>query len=230
MMAELLAVFLTGFLTTFHCIGMCGPLVLAYSLHLPKYVDYKPGMHNLLPVLHHLSYHIGRLTTYGLLGGTAGWLADRILALELIRRSQLNVLPAAGLVMIFMGLAIMGILPFPERYILGGFVVKKLGRGSISGLIKSAGVGKKLLLGLIMGFLPCMPLYAIIVRAMATASFLKGFAMMLAFGLGTMPGLLFLGIFASLAGIKTRIFSRWLMGLSIIFMGGMLLHKGIGLR
>lgn len=229
-MAELLAVFLTGFLTTFHCIGMCGPLVLAYSLHLPKHVGDKPEMHNLLPVLHHLSYHLGRLTTYGLLGGTAGWLADRILALELMRGSRISVLLVAGAVMIFMGLAITGILPFPERYVSGGFVVKKLGRGSISGLIRSAGVGKKLLLGMIMGFLPCMPLYAIIARAMATGSFLKGFAVMLAFGLGTMPGLLFLGIFASLAGIKTRIFSRWLMGLSIIFMGSILLYNGFGLR
>ncbi len=81
-----------------------------------------------------------------------------------------------------------------------------------------------------MGFVPCAPLYAIVFRAMATASFLKGIIVMVIFGLGTLPGLIFLGTFASLAGMKTRILSRWLMSLSIIFMGAFLVHRGFALR
>jgi len=226
-MPEILAVFLTGFLTSFHCIGMCGPLVLAYSLHLPRPSADASGSYNLAPVVHHLAYHLGRMTTYGLLGGTAGWLADRIVALEVIHTSRFGVSLVGGGAMIAMGLAIIGVLPFPERWISGGFVAQKLSRGLISKLITSSGVGKKIALGLAMGFLPCMPLYAVIVRAMATASFWKGFTVMFVFGLGTMPTLLFLGVFASLAGMKTRIFSRWLMGLSIIFMGAILVYKGV---
>ncbi|MBW2307679.1 MAG: sulfite exporter TauE/SafE family protein [Deltaproteobacteria bacterium] len=229
-MLDILAVFLTGLLTSFHCIGMCGPIIVAYSLHLTKPSSREARINAFLPVLHHLTFHAGRLTTYGAMGGAAGWLADRVLALEVIHISQFTFLRIGGVVMILMGLAIMGILPIPERYISGVFALNKLGGCSISKLIASAGVGKKWLLGLCMGFLPCVPLYAVLVRAMATASFVKGFGLMVSFGLGTLPALLFLGIFASLAGMRARILSRWLMGLSILFMGAFLVHKGLAVR
>ena len=67
--------FLSGFLGSLgHCLGMCGPLVMAYSLHI------RPGdPSRQLPlkaiwaggIAHHLAFHAGRILTYGLLGALA---------------------------------------------------------------------------------------------------------------------------------------------------------------
>lgn len=49
------------------------------------------------------------------------------------------------------------------------------------------------LLGLIFGFLPCGLSFAAFSRALPSGGFLEGGTMLFAFGLGTLPGLLFLG-------------------------------------
>ena len=61
--ALLLAYFTTGFTIGFgHCIGMCGPLVVSFSLRLKD--------RNIL--IPQLLYHSGRILTYSLLGGIMG--------------------------------------------------------------------------------------------------------------------------------------------------------------
>jgi len=51
-------------------------------------------------------------------------------------------------------------------------------------------------LGLLWGWLPCGLVYSVLVAALATGSALEGGALMLAFGLGTLPALLAMGMAA----------------------------------
>ena len=73
MTIDFLAPFLIGLLGA--CmLGMCGPLVMAYSLHIknPKNLAVGLSVFSLgKGFLHHLAYHLGRLTTYGILGALA---------------------------------------------------------------------------------------------------------------------------------------------------------------
>ena len=70
-MREFFFPFTVGFLGSLHCLSMCGPLVLAYSLQTRDTRDIAAGQaRHPLPsgLLHHLAFHAGRLFTYGLLG------------------------------------------------------------------------------------------------------------------------------------------------------------------
>ncbi len=73
-MFDLFAPLIIGFVGSLHCLGMCGPLVMAYSLHVGKPGDLRPTEAPSLwlnGLAHHLSFHLGRLFTYGLLGTLA---------------------------------------------------------------------------------------------------------------------------------------------------------------
>ena len=74
MTIDFLAPFLIGLFGSLHCLGMCGPLVMAYSLHIKNPETQAAGL-SPSPwgkgFLHHLAYHLGRLTTYGILGALA---------------------------------------------------------------------------------------------------------------------------------------------------------------
>ena len=56
---DLISLFLLGFLGTGHCIGMCGPLVIAFPARSAKFGS-------------HLFYHLGRILTYVIIGCVMG--------------------------------------------------------------------------------------------------------------------------------------------------------------
>ena len=70
MIIDLLWAFLTGLAGSLHCLGMCGPLVIAYSLNLAP-ASTKTGR-SARPwassLVHHAAYQGGRIGAYGLLG------------------------------------------------------------------------------------------------------------------------------------------------------------------
>ena len=90
-----LSAFLLGFFGSVHCMGMCGGIVGALSLN----------KHNSLAF--HLSYHLGRISTYALLGLVVGfvglWLSSSHTTVGLVLRSM------AGVLLILMGIYILGI-------------------------------------------------------------------------------------------------------------------------
>ena len=59
---ELGLVFLLGLVSSLHCVQMCGPIVLAFSLPLPRPEALRA----------HLRYNAGRILTYAALGALAG--------------------------------------------------------------------------------------------------------------------------------------------------------------
>jgi uncharacterized protein len=225
MNAEFLWAFFTGLAGSLHCLGMCGPLVIAYGLHLAPASLQAGGPSGAWAA--HAAYQAGRIGAYGLLGAIgAGLIYFGTLGTSL-QSLLVPVTIAGGLLMVLFGFASLKVFPVGifsgpsenrEASLLNRFMSKHLA---------SPGFAVKGALGFATGFLPCMFSWAMIVKAALTADIAGGFLLMLFFGLGTMPALLFTGFFASLFSIKVRLAGERLAGSSVIIMGLIMLWKGV---
>ena len=166
-----------------HCIGMCGPFVLA---QISAFDDKKSKnfTRNLL-----LPYHFGRLTTYIFLGVLATIIATPITAIPALQIISPILLIIAGVIFIASAFSI--VLP---RKILSlnfglcgapNWIIQK-----ITLLLPQNSLLNGYLLGIILGFLPCGLVYAAIIAVAATSDILLAFLGMAAFALGTMPVLM----------------------------------------
>ncbi len=184
---DLLSAFVVGLLGGVHCVGMCGGIVGALSFGLPAERN--------LPIL--LAYNVGRISSYTLAGALMGALGFYFSGLLPVQTAQKVLLSFAGLFLILMGLYLAGwwnVLSRVER--AGGVLwrrIEPLGRG----LLPVRSVRHGLLLGLLWGWLPCGLVYSALVWTVSAGGALEGALLMLAFGLGTLPNLLLMGVAAA---------------------------------
>ncbi len=227
-MIDLLLPLFVGLTGSLHCIGMCGPLVVAYSLHLRPASSEgaaditSPSSQGLI---HHLAYQSGRIITYGALGALACALAGLTGLSEAFSALRSVVTLAGGVLMVLFGLAILKVIPLPRS------LPALPGSGSFFGLIvpslfSSKRLGSKFLLGVATGFLPCMLSWAMIVKAASMPSPAHGFLTMMLFGVGTAPVLFFAGFSASVLSLTARLAGERVAACSVIVMGLILLEKG----
>jgi uncharacterized protein len=225
-MFDFLAPLAVGFMGSVHCLGMCGPLVVAYSLYVqsprsssrPEFIALWRG-----GISHHIAFHVGRIMTYGVLGAAAAGLAHLVTLKPFFAGLRSTVSLGGGIVMVLFGLFLLRVVPFP------GFA------GSISGsyfqrffqpLLSSPRWISRVALGLGTGFLPCLLSWAMIAKAATTATLWGGFMTMVLFGLGTVPALFFTGLSASLFSLKVRFIGERVAALSVVAMGLILVFKG----
>jgi len=219
-MLDLLAPFLVGFIGSAHCLGMCGPLVMAYSLHNPgmgqsgKFSFFRAGL------VHHLAFHAGRVLTYGILGGLAAGLF-RLALPGWVAGLRGSVTVGGGIVMVLFGMMLLKMIPSFSASFTDSFFGRFLPR-----LLGSGGLSSKLAIGLAAGFLPCMLSWAMIVKAATAANPLAGFLTTASFGAGTMPVLFFTGLSASLLSLKVRFFGERIAAFAVVLMGVILIYKG----
>jgi len=83
------------------------------------------------------------------------------------------------------------------------------------------------LIGMVMGFLPCGLSYAAFSRALATGKPFEGGLLLFAFGLGTFPGLLLIGTGASFLSRRYRKYFDLFSGILMIGMAASIIMKGI---
>ncbi|MBU2646727.1 sulfite exporter TauE/SafE family protein [bacterium] len=215
----------TGFTVGFgHCIGMCGPIVISLSLNLRTANTTWP----------HLLYNAGRLTTYTLLGGIMGATGSFTMVTSRIADVQKGVLIFSGVLIVVMGLMMSGWLTriqcFGDHSRLQSFLAGGYGR-----LIRSKSIAAYYPIGLLLGLLPCGPVYTALIAAaragMEASSmqtgFVKGMILLLAFGLGTVPALLLVGKLAGLKWLTRRSLIYKIGALTMIVMGGYFIIKGI---
>jgi uncharacterized protein len=229
MILDLIAPFLVGFVGSLHCLGMCGPLVLAYSLSL-KGTDRRDlgvGTSSWSNGLsHHMVFHAGRILTYGALGALVAGLFHMADLSGFFKNLRGSVTLLGGVLMVLLGLFLLKLLRLP-CWFTPSLVNKPSFRGrSFHSLLHSDRSGSKIALGLATGFLPCGLSWAMMVKAATTQTIAGGFLTMAAFGLGTAPALLLTGLSASLLSLKIRVFGERAAGLSIVAMGLILLFKG----
>ncbi|MGE5753986.1 MAG: sulfite exporter TauE/SafE family protein, partial [Deltaproteobacteria bacterium] len=217
--------FVSGLLGGFgHCAGMCGPIVGAFSLCLGERRQFPP----------HLLYHLGRVTTYGVIGGAAG-LAGSFLGIEAgLGRFQKGVAIGAGMLVILAGLALGGWLPrlHPSS---GGYVATGLSARIARLARESGGPGVFYPLGLILGFLPCGLVYAALLTAARAgmeaegpaSGFLRGFLAMALFGAGTIPSLLLVGKAIGFLGLRMRKHLYRASAAMVVFAGAVFLVRAL---
>ena len=187
--------------------GMCGGIVGALSLNTRS---------KNIPV--HLSYHLGRITTYAILGfivGLAGlWLASTHAYVGQVLRIL------SGVMLILMGGYVLGnthLLLWFERK--GGLLWQKVQPFS-QNLLPVKTVKQGVLLGLLWGLLPCGLIYSTLSWAMVTADPWHSAGLMAMFGLGNLPALLSFSAFAQqLNRLKQTLWVRRLLAALIITFG-----------
>ena len=193
---EYLLLFVAGFLSSMHCIGMCGCFVTAYSMNLKG--------SNTKKAVSHLLYSFGRITTYTFLGAIMGFIGSNLFFLSKMAGIQNYVTIAAGIMMIWLGLSMSGILPKISFLDKMGSYFLRYTQKPFSKLIKKQGMFFTYPLGVILGFLPCCLLYTVELQAMMSGSPVKGALSMFAFGLGTIPSMFSFGMLVNIIDNKTR--------------------------
>jgi len=174
-----------GLLGGGHCLGMCGGLMGALTLAIPK--EQRSRRFRLL-----LAYNLGRILSYacaGLLMGLAGWAVANSAAAMVMR-------VIAALLLIVMGLYLAGWWSGLTR-------IERLGRGLwrhiqplASKLLPVSSVPRALLLGALWGWLPCGLVYSTLLWSASQGNAFYSALLMVAFGLGTWPVLLATGLAA----------------------------------
>ena len=188
--------------STMHCVPMCGGFVLGQvadrmaalpAAHLCEWRRLSAGA--LLP------YHLGRLTTYsafGALAGLGGGMLARLPWFGFVTGALLMLAAA-----LFLLHALRRLWPVALRALPGlehappgwSQVVARLTRGLDRGR-----PGGGYALGLALGLLPCGFLYAALAAAAASGGPGRGALAMAAFGIGTVPALVVVGIAGQAAG------------------------------
>jgi len=183
---ELLTAIILGLFGSFHCIGMCGPLVLA--LPLSKSFLIKRLLHNL-----------GRVFTYGLFGFIFGLIGS---GLYLAGLQQAVSISLGGLILISV------VLPFnlKSRFLDStglSRIIFKL-KQSISKLYKSGSYKSVFGIGVLNGFLPCGFVYIALTGALVVGDVLNSAVFMIMFGLGTIPAMLAVSLAGKMITINFR--------------------------
>ena len=177
--ALFLAAFSMGLFGSPHCLGMCGGIVTAFGLSMQHVSDSKKN--GLI-----LTYHLGRLISYALLG-----LIASLVGVAIFQSIMSNSAPriVLGAVLMLIGLAMLGLPLFNH--------LEKVGMRfwqSLAPLRKKVfpidSFGKALFAGLLWGFLPCGLVYGALMMAIAGNNIATGAALMFVFGLGTIPMLI----------------------------------------
>ncbi|MCA9543112.1 MAG: sulfite exporter TauE/SafE family protein [Myxococcales bacterium] len=211
---DLTSLFLLGFLGSGHCVGMCGPIVLA----LPRGAS---------PTLGQLAYHAGRVLTYSLIGAALAGVGAGLLSageaaadpLAGVKRVQLAVSLVAAVGLVIFGLSRLGVMAEPGwLHAPAIHNVPLVGRW-VKALAGRRGFGALFGFGLLMGFLPCGLSFAAFARALPTGDPLAGALGILAFGAGTLPALLLVGTVGAGFLRKHQQLSNLLSGLIMLGMG-----------
>jgi len=207
--------FIVGLLTGFHCVGMCGGFVVSY---VTKGVKEGKKPHKL-----HLSYGIGKVISYTVIGAMFGLLGS-IIAFTPMMRGVAGIL--AGLFLIIFGLKMLNIFPTLRKFNLKmpTFMKKFVGKE------RKAHKNNPLIIGLLNGLMiACGPLQAIYIMAAGTGSMVEGAKMLFVFALGTLPVMLGFGYITSIISKKATHKILKASGAIVIILGLIMVNRGLSL-
>lgn len=207
-----------------HCIGMCGPIIVAISLNLKGRTSIGP----------HLLYHFGRLATYGILGAIMGITGSFTGLMGRMAGIQQSLLFLTGLMIMIMGIRLAGWIPAMKTF---GEEKgpSRIFSNSIQKYLNSNSPYRFLFLGAILGLLPCGPVYTALLSAsrfgMEAPTQLRGgfigTGLMLAFGFGTVPAMLIVALLSKTIDITKRKIIYQFGAVITILLGAILAYRGI---
>ena len=203
------AAFVTGLLGSAHCFGMCAGISGLFAVNASA-----TSLRRDIPMA--VTYNLGRVLSYVFIGVIVAALGKSIVGG--IPRLAAPVRLFSGLLIVIVGLQVAfnwRVLAPMEK--AGASLWKRIAPAA-KGLLPVTSMPKALGLGLLWGWLPCGLVYSVLLLAATTANPAQGAAVMLAFGIGTMPAMIATGVSASkLAGFMSR--RRLGAGLLIVILG-----------
>lgn len=203
-----------GFLGSGHCLGMCGALVSGYFMKAGKNKSYLP----------YFAYQLTRISVYTLVGVLAASLGVVLVSSGLFGKLQSILQMLIGGVVILLALGILGWIPWQGSIRL--IPMQTLRKGYATASQKGPVLGA-MIAGFLNGLMPCPLTFAMAVKATTATSLLEGGALMLAFGVGTLPMMLFISVAFGKMSAKLRGFMYKSAAFIMMFMGFNTIHKGL---
>ncbi len=226
-MPELWLAFITGLVSSLHCVGMCGPMIsgcFAGQVQATPVTIDLPGVKKRRfadVVIPQSLYHGGRFISYAMIGMIAGGLGSFLFISDSLRQTVAIVL---GALMIVASLFQMNFFSLKGTSLVGRKITNVLTALTRSDLKES-----KLLLGLVTPLLPCGLLYGMVLQAAATHSPVSGALVLGSFALGTVPALA--GVVAVIERLSLRIrkYGSTIAAIFIMVMGIVTICRGLGI-
>lgn len=204
-----------GFIGSFHCIGMCGPIALTLPVQHLEGVRKQAGI---------LLYNAGRVTAYAGLGCISGWLG---------RQFYLGGLQQWLSIIIGSGMLLLIILQYGfrnTRFSLNtGFYTRHIKR-MLGDLLRRQQQHTLYAIGFLNGLLPCGLVWFALTGAIATGNSLQGALFMAAFGTGTLPAMIALTWCNDLISISLRNRLRRCIPYVLSIMAVLLIIRGLNLN
>ncbi|MBZ5859513.1 sulfite exporter TauE/SafE family protein [Flavihumibacter profundi] len=203
-----------GAISSFHCVGMCGPIAFALPVQNLGRLDRQIAV---------LGYHSGRIITYASLGAIFGGLGRQVYLAGFQRWFSI------GLGILLLSLLIQYV---KNKSNIQPTIFNRLQQRIqqwMGHLLKDNKPSSFLLLGMANGLLPCGMVYLAIAGALSTNNFTDGIIFMASFGLGTFPAMLALSLFGYMASITLRNKIKKLTPVVIALMGVLLILRGLNL-
>lgn len=206
----LIALFMGGLLgSVTHCVGMCGPFAFAQTAASKS----GPTLFGRLKNVALLPYHLGRITTYAVLGALVASFTSLFAEQQLFTTAAAVMMALAAILFIASALSIRSFTQAGGGSGLGrmGAVLGRVARPFFAGQSPL----HRFALGLVLGFLPCGLVGAALFAAAASGDPFTGFFAMASFGLATIPALTF-G-----AALGQYFASKWSTNIKVIAQGAM---------
>ena len=211
----LFTAFIFGLISSFHCIGMCGPI----AMMLP--VDRNNQAKKVSQII---TYHLGRLFAYSTIGFIFGMLGKGFLLAGMQQKMS-----------IFIGIAMILIILIPEKVVANyNFskpifkVISKI-KTTLGSQFKNKSYKSLFTIGLLNGFLPCGMVYVALFGAIAMQSPTLGILYMALFGLGTVPMMSSIVYLNSFLTIPIRNKIQKAIPYVAVFIGIVFILRGLGL-
>lgn len=203
---------LIGFLTSFHCVGMCGPLIVGYTTKSAS-----AGQHSYLT---HLLYGIGKTISYTTIGALFGAFGA-IVAFTPYTQGMVGI--TAGLFLMLFGLHMLEVFPSLNhfQFRMPGLLMRFIGK-------EYRKHSNPFVIGLLNGLMIiCGPLQAMYVMAAGTGSWSEGAATLFFFGIGTLPMLWGFGFLTSLLSGNLTPKLLKASGVIVMTLGVIMMNRGL---
>lgn len=191
--------FITGLLTSIHCMSMCGAMNFLSSINTTKKTDIKR------PLL----YNLGRLISYTCIGFIVGCIGSIFTLNHTITGI---VILLAGIIMLLISLNLMRVINFKLP------TLKK---------VPKIRTNNTFIIGLLNGLMPCGPLQSMQLYALSTGSAIKGALAMFTFGLGTLPLMCTFGLLINFFKGKIKIYLNKIAIVFVLLLSLAMINRGL---
>lgn len=204
-----------GFLGSFHCVGMCGPIALALPVRSSNKLVRMGGA---------LIYNSGRTFTYAIFGGMFGLLGKGFVigGYQQALSIALGVIILVGLLMPKSWTSIFSMLPIVNPF------VSKL-KSALGYLFSLGSLPSLFSIGMLNGLLPCGLVYMAVAGAIATGDMWRGSLFMAVFGWGTVPAMMLVTMAVGAFNLQWRSRIRQAVPVFVGLMACVLILRGLNL-